>query len=338
MLSIFEDDSQYLINKLTLPKLDSTQILLTGCSGLIGTNTLNFLNTLLIRGKFNFKVDAISTKARSDQSEYHPNIHFKMGDLSLGVKDFNLQKYDYIIHAATYGQPGKFTAQPMETLSLNGPLIIELVKYLATNGTFLFLSTSEIYAGSDVSPNKETDLGKVPIQSQRAAYVYGKIFGEVALLQLSEKYRIRIGRIALSYGPGTRLDDTRVLNQLINRGMTDGKVTISDAGNALRTYCYVRDTIEMLLNVIFWGSSEIYNIGGVSTVSIRELGEEVSRIMNVPFSYPNILGSHIDAPEQVKLDISKYENEFGEMKFVQLSEGLKRTIDWQKITLFEGKK
>lgn len=336
MRDIFQEDSQYLLNKLTLPDLNESRILLTGSSGLIGQNILNYLNALLLSDRYDFKVDALSMNPRNDQLKYHENVHFKTGDLSLGLENFELQKYNYIIHAATYGQPGKFVAQPMETLSLNGPLIIELAKYLETSGTFLFLSTSEIYVGSESSHNVEADLGKVSIQSPRAAYVYGKIFGEVALLQLSERIKIRIARIALSYGPGTKLGDSRVLNQLIYRGMTEGKIELADAGNALRTYCYVRDTIEMLLNVNFWGRSEIYNIGGDSTVSIRELGEEVSRIMDLPFSYPKALGNYLDAPKQVNLNISKYNDEFGEISFVQLPEGLRRTIEWQKAALLKG--
>ena len=337
MLDVFEQDSTYLLNKLTLPNLDGYQILLTGSSGLIGRNILNFLNTLLLSGRFTFTVDALSMNSMHNQDKYHRNVEFKKGDLSLGLEDFNLKKYNYIIHAATYGQPGKFTAQPLETLSLNGTLVIELAKHLDSQGTFLFLSSSEIYVGSTTAPNIETDLGKVSIESPRAAYVYGKIFGEVALMQMRDRFQVRIGRIALSYGPGTKLGDSRVLNQLIYRGMTEGKIELADSGKALRTYCYVRDTVEMLLNVFFWGRSEIYNIGGVSSVSIRELGEEISKIMNVPFSFPSAIGSHPDSPEQVKLDTSKYRNEFGEVAFIKLSEGLRRTVEWQRTALLEGK-
>lgn len=54
----------------------------------------------------------------------------------------------------------------METLSLSGPVVIELVKYLEANGTFLFLSSNEIYGGSKSSSNTETDLGKVRFETQ----------------------------------------------------------------------------------------------------------------------------------------------------------------------------
>ncbi len=336
MHDILEEDSHYLVNKLALPNLDGSRILLTGSSGLIGRNILNFLNVLLKSGRFIFTVDALSMNPLSDQDIYHKSIEFKTGDLSLGLEKFNLKRYNYVIHAATYSQPSKFMSQPLETLSLNGPLVISLAKHLDSQGTFLFLSSSEIYSGSMTAPNIETDLGKVSVESPRAAYVYGKIFGEVALLQQAEQFKSRIARIALSYGPGTRLGDSRVLNQLIYRGVTEGKVELADAGKALRTYCYIRDTTEMLLSILFWGKSEIYNVGGTSTITIRELGEEVSKILNVPFSCPTTSVSYLEAPAQVALDISKYVKEFGEFSFLEFTEGLKRTIDWQKLALFSG--
>ena len=335
MHKIFVQDANYLLKKIALPNLDNARILVTGSTGLIGGNILNYLNQLLTSGVHVFDVDALSVQPRVNTSEFHKRIHFQNGDLSMGIQRFNLQKYNYIIHAATYGQPGKFVTKSLDTLALNGPVVIELTKLLEVGGTFLFLSTSEIYSGSTITPNNEIDLGYVPIDSARGAYVYGKVFGEVALLQLNEKFRVRIGRIALSYGPGTKLDDSRVLNQLIQRGNTEQKIILADTGDAIRTYCYVRDTVEMLLKIIFWGQSEIYNIGGISKVSIRELGEEISKIMKVPFSYPSVSENHLKAPKQVQLDISKFQNEFGGMDFMSLQEGLNRTIEWQRSELFE---
>jgi UDP-glucuronate decarboxylase len=335
MSNVIEEDSIYLSSKLALPNLDGARILLTGSSGLIGMNILSLFNYLLTSKRFSFEVDALSTNLSKQVTVFDPKINFKAGDLSTGVKNFDLRKYDYIIHAATYSQPSKFTTQTMETLNLNGPIVIDLSKYLEPNGTFLFLSTSEIYSGSESNINTESDLGKLPIQSPRASYVYGKIFGEVSLLQLSSQFRIRIGRIALSYGAGTKLGDSRVMNQLIHRAITEGKVELADSGIAIRTYCYVRDTIEMLLNVMFWGKSEIYNIGGISTVSIRELGEQISNVIGVPFYLPTSSANFLEAPMQVKLDISKYEREFGDMQFIQFPDGLLRTVEWQKATLFK---
>jgi len=338
MHKIMEEDAQYLISKLGLKGLEGSRVLITGSSGLIGRNLLNFFDAMLSSGRCSFEVDAISQHEQPDTDKLHHEIHCKAGNLSKGTKNFNLSKYDYIFHAATYGQPSKFTEKSIETLSLNGPIVIELSEYLSSDGTFVFLSTSEIYSGSDSTPNTEFDLGKLQVMNPRAAYVYGKLFGEVALLQMRSEHRIRIGRIALSYGPGTKLDDSRVLNELIHRGITQQKVDLLDSGESIRTYCYVRDTLEMLLRIAFLGSSEIYNIGGVSQVSIRELGFEISKSLSVPFSRQDTPQQLLDSPKQVGLDISKYENEFGRMNFVELTEGLHRTISWQKSELFNWSK
>lgn len=334
MHKIMEEDAQYLFSKLDLEGLEGSKVLITGSSGLIGKNLLNLFDAILKSRRYSFEVEAISQQMPSDAYKLHHSIQCKSGNLSEGTNAFNLSEYDYIFHAATYGQPSKFSEKSLETLNLNGPIVIELSKHLSRKGTFVFLSTSEIYSGSDFTPNTEFDLGKLALFNPRAAYVYGKLFGEVALLQMRNEHRIRIGRIALSYGPGTKLDDSRVLNQLIHRGVTQQRVDLLDSGDSIRTYCYVRDTIEMLLRIAFQGSSEIYNVGGISQVSIEELGFKISKILGVPFSRQDKTQRHLDSPRQVRLDISKYESEFGEMNFVGLADGLQRTISWQKSELF----
>jgi UDP-glucuronate decarboxylase len=335
MHKVLIQDADYLSEKIALPNLNNARILVTGSTGLIGGSILNYFNQLLRSGKYSFDVDALSVQPRLGTSEFHHRIKFQSGDLSLGLNRFTLKKYDYIIHAATYGQPGKFISNTWDTLALNGPVVMDLTTLLEASGTFLYLSTSEIYSNSSSSPNTEMDFGHVPIESSRSGYVYGKIFGEVALLQLSSKYRIRIGRIALSYGPGTKLSDSRVLNQLIQRGIVDHRIELADTGDAIRTYCYVRDTVEMLLTITFWGQSEIYNIGGISKVTIRELGEGISKILKVPFSYPSVSKNYLEAPRQVELDISKYRREFGDIEFMPLQQGLDRTIEWQASELYQ---
>jgi UDP-glucuronate decarboxylase len=332
---IFWEDSNSLLERVRLPNLNGSRILLTGATGLIGRNILNFLQVILESQKSTFDVDALSMSPIEESTKYHQRIRFQSGNLSRGLHQFDLRTYDYIIHAATYGQPSKFISKSTETMALNGPIVIEITKFLQPNGTFLYLSSSEIYSGSSQNPNNEDDLGALPFDSDRAPYVYGKTFGEVSLMQLREEHSIRIGRIALSYGPGTKKSDSRVLNQLIRRGILQGEVTLGDAGNAIRTYCYVSDTVEMLMNIAFWGKSEVYNVGGVSKVTIRELGKNIASILGVKFSFPETVSEYLDSPKQVELDISKFENEFGAMDFAPLHQGLLRTIEWQRTELFK---
>lgn len=327
------EDADFLSRKFGQLDLEGARILITGSSGLIGKNLIAFFNAILNQSNQKFHVDAISSSM--DLSEkLHPNIHQFTADLTRGIEDIGLSNYDYIFHAATYGQPSKFVAKPIETLTLNGSLVIELSKKLNPSGTFVFLSTSEIYSGSPIIPNRETDLGNLSIDNPRAPYVYGKLFGEVALMQLRDSYRVRIARIALAYGPGTKLNDERVLNQFIQRGIMEKKIEIRDSGDAIRTYCYIRDSLEMLLNVAFKGSSEVYNIGATTETTIRDLGNEISELLGVPFKAQLGNPSYLNAPKGVKLDVSKYDSEFGKIQYLELREGLTRTIQWQRERLF----
>ena len=327
------EDADFLSRKFGQLNLEGARILITGSSGLIGKNLIAFFNAILNKSNQKFYVDAISSSM--DLSEkLHPNIHKFTADLTRGIENIGLSNYDYIFHAATYGQPSKFVAKPIETLILNGPLVIELANKLNPLGTFVFLSTSEIYSGSPIMPNTETDLGNLSIDNPRAPYVYGKLFGEVALMQLRDIYRVRIARIALAYGPGTKLNDERVLNQFIQRGVMEKKIELRDSGDAIRTYCYIRDSLEMLLNVAFKACSEVYNIGATTETTIRDLGKEISELLGIPFNAPLGNPSYLNAPKGVKLDVSKYDSEFGKIQYLELREGLTRTIQWQREQLF----
>ena len=89
----------------------------------------------------------------------------------------------------------------------------------------------------------------------------------------------------------------------------------------------------MLLLVVSKGKDMVYNVSGISTVSIRELAEEVGRYCRVPVILPKKKSKlkHIRSdPSFVKLDLSKFKKEFKDFSFVPLSTGIARTIQWNK--------
>jgi dTDP-glucose 4,6-dehydratase/UDP-glucuronate decarboxylase len=248
--------------------------------------------------------------------------------------------YDLIIHGAGYGQPKKFLADEISTMTLNGMATLKLTKSLKEGGTFLFLSTSEIYLGSLSLPNKESDVGGVSSDHPRAPYVIGKNYGETLMASLNRAgIDTKIARIALAYGPGTKQDDDRVLNQLVKRGILEGSIRLLDQGQAVRTYCYVADTLEMLLQIILFGKSMTYNVGGTSRISIKGLAELLGEILGVGVIETETQSFLESAPQEVALDLGKYINEFGSPDFEDLKVGLRKTIIWQQENLYyEGEK
>lgn len=234
---------------------------------------------------------------------------------------------DCIVDCVGYGQPQKFTIDKIGTIDINTRFITELFRHLKLEGKFLFVSTSEVYSGAE-SPHKETDIGTTNPQHPRACYIEGKRCGEAICMAYKEQgYDIKIARLALAYGPGTKKGDTRVLNQLIEQALTTGEIRLLDDGSAFRTYCYVKDAAEMMLDILFKGTDVVYNVGGFSDITIRDLADTIA-LMTRATVIPG-RRSLDGAPSNVKLDMTKTVTEFPR-SFTSMYDGLTKTIEYQK--------
>ncbi len=235
--------------------------------------------------------------------------------------------FDAVIYAAGYGQPELFGKDKIKTIEINTTNLIEAFKWLKPEGKFLYISSSEIYSGAP-SPYKETDIGTTTPQHPRACYIEGKRCGEAICMVYKEQgYDVKIARLALAYGPGTKAHDTRVLNQFIEQALTTGEIKVKDRGEAVRTYGYIDDIVSQLLNILFKGKEVVYNVGGDSTEHISNLARRIAMETNATLSFGT--NSLEGAPENVKLDMSKTLTEFP-MTLTPIYDGLKKTIEYQK--------
>ncbi len=235
--------------------------------------------------------------------------------------------FDYIVHAAGYGQPLLFSKDKIKTISINTDYSYSLFDSLKKDGKFLFVSTSEVYSGAK-SPYKETDIGTTTPQHPRACYIEGKRCGEAICMAYKEQgYDVKIARLALAYGPGTKKGDTRVLNQFIESSLVNKAIIMKDDGSAVRTYCYIDDVVTQLLNILFHGKQTVYNVGGFSRTTIKDLAHSIARMTESSVMEG---GKSLDgAPDDVSLDMTRYISEFGGT-FTQFGDGLLKTIEYQK--------
>ena len=120
------------------------------------------------------------------------------------------------------------------------------------------------------------------------------------------------------------------LNVFIEKGLTTGEIALLDQGVGMRTYCYILDTVEVLFKILMHGKEKVYNVGGVSDVTIRELANKIGNLLNCPVSIPGDDVGVIGAPDSVRIDLSTIKREFDKSSFVDLEEGLHRTITWQR--------
>jgi nucleoside-diphosphate-sugar epimerase len=325
-----EADAATIGRAVDLSPLDNKTVLITGVSGLIGLYLL-----AAMRGRDGITIHAVARSAPPDFLAglfTGSNIHLHAADLSEPDDCRRLPAADYVIHAAGYGQPGKFMLDPAKTILLNTLATAELLRKTADTGAFLFLSSSEIYSGSAKSPHREDDIGTTDPGHARACYIEGKRCGEAICHAFRGQGKAaKIGRLALAYGPGTRRDDQRVLNSLLRKGLTEGKIAMMDSGAAMRTYGYVTDAAEMLLAILLHGRETTYNVGGTSRITIRGLADAIGAALHVPVTAPEAAAGMAGAPGDVSLDLSRARNEFGKTSFVPFDQGLARTIAWQRM-------
>lgn len=318
--------------KISINNLDCLRgktIFITGGTGLIGINLLGFLNYINEKRDLNLKLISSYKNRVEDWMPKSASINYLKLDLT---KDrIPSIKFDYLIHCATYAQPKKFLENPAEIVRLNTDVLFNLMDLSKQNkAKVLFISSAEVYGQADEKniPTKENFLGYVNTLSERAIYAESKRLAETICYIYSKSIDVKITRVLISYGPGVKKTDMRVIPEFIRKAQTDKLITLADEGSASRIFCFVTDTIEMLLNIVINGKSLVYNVSGQNPITIRKLAETISKINNAEFVIPKISNSIVSAPKSSILDNGKYLKEFGKKQFVPLLEGLKATSEW----------
>lgn len=332
LVSIIQEDVLKILPRINFLEMQGKTIVLTGASGLIGTYFLATLREIHAK-KIKINVVAVAQHAFPEYLSYFgENVNFIQCDLTDASCLSRLPQADYIIHAAGYGQPGKFMEDPLKTIELNTTCTIALFKKLNKGGKFLFVSSSEVYSGLQKPPHKENEIGTTNPTHPRACYIEAKRCGEAIVnVERHQGVNAKSARLSLAYGPGTKRGDQRVINSFIQKALT-GKLELLDRGEARRTYCYVQDAVEIMWNVLLFGKEPAYNVGGTSGVTIKNLAERIGNMLKVPVVFPSTSAEkYAGAPVDVRLDMTKVENEFKKTEYAPLDEGLARTIEWQKL-------
>ena len=257
-------------------------ILVTGGSGFIGSVTCK----LLVDSGYNvINIDRVKR-----QQEGVTQYPFDIDNHQLkGV--IELTKPDAVIHLAADHSVPLSIQDPASTYANNVANSISLLNHSINAGVkhFIFSSSSSVYGDSETILNAESD-----IPNPKTPYGRSKLIIENVLKDYAGAYEfnfasLRYFNAAGSYeGLGYTLNPKQHLVPiLVNAGLNDEVFTVNGDdyetpdGTCIRDYTHVFDVASAHVSALNYlmdgGDSNIFNIGGGSGTSIKQVIAEVEK-------------------------------------------------------------
>ncbi|HLJ28084.1 MAG TPA: UDP-glucuronic acid decarboxylase family protein [Candidatus Angelobacter sp.] len=302
------------------------RVLVTGGAGFLGSH---LCDALLAEGHSVVCVDNLLTGRRSNLAHLanEPRFEFVESDAS---EPFDLGPVDYVFHFASPASPDDYIRHGVATLrsgSYGTFNCLELArKYQAG---FLLASTSECYGDPEEQPQQETYWGNVNPVGPRSVYDEAKRFAEAAAMAYNRYHRVntRIVRIFNTYGPRLQLNDGRVISNFMKQALRGEDLTVYGDGSQTRSFCYVSDEIEGILQLSRSEEHLPVNIGNPEEFTILECAQ---RVIEITRSTSRIcfLGLPEDDPRRRRPDITKARALFGWNPTIDLTTGLKRSLGY----------
>jgi len=185
-------------------------------------------------------------------------------------------------------------------------------------------------------PQPETYWGNVNPIGVRGVYDEAKRFAEAMTMAYHRVHGLdtRIARIFNTYGERMRLNDGRVVPNLVGQALRGEPLTVYGDGSQTRSFCYVSDLVDGLYRLLMSGEVNPVNLGNPHETTILEFAELINRLTG---NKAGIVFRPLppDDPRQRRPDITRARTILGWEPRVSLEEGLERTITWFKRRMKE---
>ena len=306
----------------------STNInLITGGAGFLGSH---LTDKLLSRGEEVICLDNFFTGTKKNLQKWtgHPRFELIRHDV---IEPIYLE-VDKIWHLACPASPIHYQSNPIKTAKtsfLGTYNMLGLARRV--NAKFLLASTSEIYGDPKVHPQPESYRGNVNTIGIRSCYDEGKRIAETLCSDYLRMHNtdIKIMRIFNTYGPRMLPDDGRVVSNFICQALRSLPLTVFGDGFQTRSFCYVDDLIDGMIDLMNSKEKGPMNIGNPNEFKVIELANLIIskidknlKIINKPLPE--------DDPLQRKPNIELARERLGWSPKVLLNDGIDLTISYFK--------
>ena len=304
---------------------------ITGGAGFIGSH---LCERFLAEGHEVICVDNFITGSAANVEHLHTSgrFTFRHHDISHPLEIEG--PIDNVLHFASPASPVDYLRHPIQTLKV-GALGTHNTLGMAKlkKARFLLASTSEVYGDPEVHPQREDYWGNVNPIGVRGCYDEAKRFAEAITMAYHRYHAVdtHIVRIFNTYGERMRLDDGRVVPNLMGQALRGEPLTVFGTGAQTRSFCYVSDLVEGIYRLLTADFHEPVNLGNPNEVSILDFAKE---ILELSGSKSEIIFKPLpqDDPKVRRPDITRARQLLGWEPKVDRREGMRRTLEF-----FRGK-
>jgi UDP-glucose 4-epimerase len=293
------------------------RILVTGGSGFIGSHVVD-------------KLAAAGFEPRIYDLRHSP--HHEPGSVDTVIGDLldektlraAMEDCDAVIHLAAYADVNLVAEEPVPAEQCNSRGTLAVLEAARATGTrVVYGSTIWVYGNSGEGVIDEES----PIGLPDHLYTASKLAGEMYCTSYAELYDVpcTILRFGIPYGPRAR--PSAVIPIFVSKALEGEPLTIAGDGLQTRRFVYVEDLAEGVVAGLRRGEeNRIYNLAGDETVTIRELADVVSglidntEIVHTPGRNGDFGGAVISNERAAE--------ELGWHASTPLREGVRRYIDW----------
>ncbi|MFH0853266.1 MAG: NAD-dependent epimerase/dehydratase family protein [bacterium] len=324
------------------PIFDRKNILITGGAGFIGSH----LCDELVKEHKVICLDNFLTGQEENINHLlqNPNFEFIKHDFTepidfeneLGLKPFQVefQGIQEIYHLASPASPKDYLDMPIETLMSNARATLhslELAKKYQAR--LVFTSSATIYGSPlEKTPYPENYWGYVDPIGPHSALSEGKRFAESLMFHYRKKHKInaKIARIFKVYGPRLRINDGRMIPEMIIKALNNEQITVYGETDETISACYVSDIVEGLIRLMKSNELGPINLGTSEERPLKEMAEIIKKLSNSNSKIKLVSGEKGDFINHGTPNIRLAKEHLGWFPVVSLEDGLSRTIDYFK--------
>jgi UDP-glucose 4-epimerase len=265
------------------------------------------------------------------------------------VLDRLTSEADIIIHLAAVVGVKLIVEDPVNTIATN---IMGTEAVLTTANRYgckvMLASTSEVYGkGFKVPFNEEDDCVMGPTSHSRWAYATSKAIDEFLGLAYYRQFGLPVVvmRFFNTVGPRQTGRYGMVIPRFVRQALLNEPITVYGDGEQSRCFADVADIIDAInkLSSNPAAVGQVFNIGSIEEVTIRELAELViaatgsqSKVIYVPYEEAYAPGFE-DMRRRVP-DLTKVHQLIGYEPRFTLEATLKRVIDFERTQILKQSK